>query len=186
MRLRELGEVLLREFDGEAANFAVSAGGSAVALVRRVIEKLPGFRDTVVYKGRLVHFYKRAQILVSDLWAAFGRQTETDHFASFSDIGRLTMFADYRVPQLLRHVGILTYSAEVGARIDDKTPLEFGSEAETEIRAATVVAVNDIQRGLREKGIDVPVVEVDWMLWNRGERDMHKMAPHHRTLTIYY
>jgi hypothetical protein len=29
-----------------------------------------GFRDTSVYKGALVHFYKRAQILVGDIWAA--------------------------------------------------------------------------------------------------------------------
>ena len=59
------------------------------------------------YKGRLVHFYKRAQILVADLWAAFGCQTAVNgHFASFADVGRLTMFADYRVPQILRHVGV--------------------------------------------------------------------------------
>ena len=59
------------------------------------------------HKGRLVHFYKRAQILVADLWAAFGCQTaDNGHFASFVDVGKLTMFADYRVPQILRHVGV--------------------------------------------------------------------------------
>ena len=26
---------------------------------------------------------------------------------AFSDLARLTMFADYRVPQVLRHIGIL-------------------------------------------------------------------------------
>jgi hypothetical protein len=187
LRLRELGEVLHREFDGEAAKFSASASGSAVNLVQRVIEKLPGFRDTVIYKGRLVHFYKRAQILVSDLWAAFGRRTtDAEHFASFGDMERLTMFADYRVPQLLRHVDILTYTDTLAAAVDSKTPVPFGSDAETEIRAATVVAVDEIQQGLRARGVDVLVVEVDWMLWNRGERDLQSMAPHHRTLTIYY
>ena len=32
-----------------------------------------GFRDTAIYNGYLVHFYKRAQILVGDLWAAYGK-----------------------------------------------------------------------------------------------------------------
>ena len=34
-----------------------------------------GFRDTTIYNGSIVHFYKRAQILVGDLWAAYGRPT---------------------------------------------------------------------------------------------------------------
>mmetsp|Transcript_10280 Transcript_10280/g.26343 ORF Transcript_10280/g.26343 Transcript_10280/m.26343 type:complete len:329 (+) Transcript_10280:43-1029(+) len=187
LRLRELGEVLLREAGGEAARFAAQAKGSAVTLVRRIIECLPGFRDTAVYRGRLVHFYKRAQIVVADLWAAFGRRTsDPGHYASFDDIGKLTMFADYRVPQLLRHVGALRYSAEVAEQIDGKKQIAFGSELETEIRAATVVAVERLQQRLAVKGVDVLVVEVDWLLWNQGEKDLDVMAPHHRTLTIYY
>lgn len=72
-----------------------------------------GFRDTVVYNGMLVHFYKRAQILVGDVWAAYGRHTminsaaegSDDNPFSFYDMKELTMFADYRVPQILRHMG---------------------------------------------------------------------------------
>lgn len=51
-----------------------AAKNSASVLVNSIIRMLPGFRDTAVYKGRLIHFYKRAQILVGDLWAAYGRQ----------------------------------------------------------------------------------------------------------------
>jgi hypothetical protein len=43
-----------------------------------------------VYRGEQVHFYKRAQILVGDVWAAYGRRTSG--VASFHDIGKLTMF----------------------------------------------------------------------------------------------
>jgi hypothetical protein len=50
-----------------------AAGNSAVRLVELILRHLFGFRDTGVYRGRLVHFYKRAQILVGDLWAAYGR-----------------------------------------------------------------------------------------------------------------
>ena len=49
LRLRELGAVLQRpEYGGDAARFAAAAGGSAVALVMLLLEKLPGFRDTVM------------------------------------------------------------------------------------------------------------------------------------------
>ena len=60
---------------------------------------ITGFRDTSVYKGALVHFYK---ILMGDLWAACGRSRDPAHRYSFHDMNELTMFADYRVPQKLR------------------------------------------------------------------------------------
>ncbi len=103
------------EFDGLAENIVIQANGSAVKLVCLILRYLPGFRDTVVYRGRLVHLYKRAQILVGDLWAAYGRilsreqqEGESDEkvrrksIYCFHDMSQLTMFADYRVPQILR------------------------------------------------------------------------------------
>ena len=44
------------------------------------------------------------------------------------------MFADYRVPQILRHVGILRYSPALCARVDARTEVPFASDEETEIR----------------------------------------------------
>lgn len=29
-------------------------------------------------------------------------------------------------------------------------------------------------------------VQLDWWLWEQGERNRHRHRPHHRTLTIYY
>ena len=51
-------------------------------------------------------FYKRAQILVADLWGCFQGQGD----AAFVDIDSITMFADYRVPQVLTYLGALKYS----------------------------------------------------------------------------
>jgi hypothetical protein len=58
--------------------------------------------------------------------------------------GRLTMFADYRVPQILRNMNILAYSAELAARVDAREEVACGSDYETEIRASTVVCVDRI------------------------------------------
>ncbi len=51
------------------------------------------------------------------------------------------MFADYRVPQILRHLGIFEYKASLCDKIDNEEELPYSSEEEVEIRAATVIAV---------------------------------------------
>lgn len=146
----------------------------------------PGFRDTSVYKGSLVHFYKRAQILVGDIWAAYGRSLDPTHPYSFNDLGEITMFADYRVPQILRHMGIMVYSEELARKVDALEVIPFGSEEEIEIRAATIVAVEQLQQALQRAGRTFLELEVDWLLWQWGEAIKDTILPHHRTLTIYY
>lgn len=89
-KVQELGEELQRSFNGQALDLITRAEGSAVEAVRLVLAHLPGFRDHAVYRGEQVHFYKRAQILVGDVWAAYGRRTTG--IASFHDIAQLTMF----------------------------------------------------------------------------------------------
>ena len=64
--------------------------------------------------------------------------------------------------------------------------IPFGSAQETEIRACTVVAVEMLQKELLIEGVNLLSVEVDWILWQRGEDIKDQIAPHHRTLTIYY
>jgi hypothetical protein len=186
VRLQELGSVLEEDYGGLAINMAAAADGSGEKLVRLVIEKVPGFRDTTIYKGRVVHFYKRAQILTSDLWAAYGRLTDRSHPCAFSDMEGMTMFADYRVPQILRSLGVMEYSDTLAKKIDAHDEIPFGSEEETEIRAATVVAVEKIRAALEKRGMKLLDIECDWVLWNQGELKRHEIAPHHRTLTIYY
>ncbi len=193
IRLQELGEALTCEgnrFGGLAMNMVKSAKNSAQELVRLLLQYIPGFRDTSIYNGRLVHLYKRVQILVGDIWAAYGRQTiagETGrNVFCFTDISDLTMFADYRVPQLLRELGIMKYSDSLAAKIDSHEEIPCGAREEVEIRACTVIAVDRLQRALAQKGIPLLAIEVDWLLWQRGEATKDQIRPHHRTLTIYY
>lgn len=76
------------------------------------------------------------------------------------------MFADYRVPQILREMGILEYSEKLAKIVDGKEEIPHGGELEVEIRAATVVAVEMIKKHFKEvKGRDVLSIEVDWFLW---------------------
>eukprot|EP01041_Mallomonas_annulata_P008727 gene8727-18040_t len=187
-RLRELGQGLLKDFDGLAANLVASAENSAVRLVELLLRHFPGFRDTSVYEGRLVHFYKRAQILCGDLWAAYARP-KSGSIYHFYDMHELTMFADYRVPQLLRALGILEYREALANTIDNKQEIAFGSKEEIELRAFTITAVEMLHEEIQklDGGLNgILVIELDWLLWQKGEDMKDTIEPAHRTLTIYY
>ena len=49
----------------------------------------PCFKDEMSFEGKTIRFYKRAQILVADLWACFGGES----YGRFEDINEITMFA---------------------------------------------------------------------------------------------
>jgi len=117
------------------------------------------------------------------VWAAY---RGCGAVAAFGDVARLTCFADYRIPQLLRGVGAMVYAAELAARIDAREELPPGGAAEVELRAATVQAVERLRGALGERGRALTAVEVDWLLWNRGEAERDALPPHHRTLTVFY
>jgi hypothetical protein len=205
----EVGSVLSTQFDGSAMNVIERANGSAVALVELLIDYLPGFCDYVVpstttstIQDNIVkdipsdglYFLKRAQICVGDWNASLDLQ--------LSGMDQLTTFADYRVPQLLRHWKILHYSDSLAAVIDAGKELAVNSPEELSIRAATVTAVELLVQELNNKqqrdegredsnGSDKKpwtAVATDWYLWQVGERlqTEGKLQPHHRVRTIYY
>jgi hypothetical protein len=181
--LQELGRGLNAIGGGEpAANLVTEAGGSAVALVQRVVDLFPSFNDIAFYRGREVRFYKRAQILISDLAGAF----EGRGFGKFHDFAALTAFADYKVPQVLRQLGILRYDPALAARIASRALLPAGSEEEIEIRAATIWGVEYLRRALASLGRVLPASDIDWLLWQAGQRLPFGTEPYHRTLTVFY
>lgn len=57
-------------------------------------------------QGKRIAFYKRAQILVADTWSVLEGKGD----GCFEDISSITMFADYRLPQILVYLGALKYS----------------------------------------------------------------------------
>ncbi len=121
------------------------------------------------------------------MWGAYGKPTDPLHPFYFADLQDITMFADYRVPQILLHVGILKYSDPLLQKILSHEVIPFGSNWETEIRAATVIAVERIREMLRsKKNLSLLSIEIDWILWNWGEKVKDSIHPHHKTLTVYY
>jgi hypothetical protein len=105
---------------------------------------------------------------------------------SFRDIKELTAFADYKLPQVLRHLGVIEYSPGLLEKVDRMIPLDPGSEEEVEIRASTIWAVDLIRQEMNRLGKEVRASEIDWLLWNLGQDDAFRAKPYHRTTTIFY
>nr|XP_022298759.1 UPF0553 protein C9orf64-like [Crassostrea virginica] len=83
-----------------------------------------------------VSFYKRAQILVADIWACF----EGKDYGEFHDIDTITMFADYRIPQALYHFGALSYSDKLMEYLKEAKRMKSGDRYEVEIRGCSIWA----------------------------------------------
>ena len=180
--LNELGRTLLEEYEGQVLKLVESAAGSAIRLAELLAEKLTSFQDVAEYQGHQVFFYKRAQIFAADLYGAFNGKDS----GRFRDIDKLTAFADYKLPQVLRHLGILDYAETLAKKVNQEIYLEAGCPDEIEIRANTIWAVELIRRELERMGKGFRAYEIDWMLWNLGQRGEFKATPYHRTLTIFY
>jgi hypothetical protein len=142
------------------------AGGSAERLVE-VLAEMPFYRD--------VPFYKRAQLTAADL--------HTADVAEFHDLHRLTIFADNLVPHVLRVDGVLQYDAGLLARIDKEELIAAGSTEEIEIRGCAVHVVELIAQALDHS---ITPMQLDYLLWNRGQQPHYKAQPRHRARCVYY
>lgn len=95
--LKEVGKILIEKYDGEFGNVVKKANQSATNLLKIIVDDFPCFRDEAVFHDQRVSIYKRAQILVGDVYACY----RGEGFGYFKDINEtITMFADYRVPQV--------------------------------------------------------------------------------------
>ena len=90
------------------------------------------FRDEHPFPGRRkpVRLLKRAQIFVADIWACFNGES----WGAFRDIDKITMFADYRVPQILASLGCIGYSPPLQQLIAEGAVLESGTVFEMQLR----------------------------------------------------
>lgn len=183
--LREAGSVLDECFQGSVYQLVHDAQGSLETIVHMILQHFPSFRDEAVYEGQRIFFYKRAQIFAADIFACLGQGA-----LSFKDPYRLTMFADYRVPQLLNFWGVLKYSDTLMTELQQE--VEIDKAKEIEIRACSIAAVEMIRQEICQANPQILVSSqlIDYLLWNEtmtrkslGELDD---IPFHKVRTIFY
>ncbi|KAI9803367.1 MAG: hypothetical protein M1833_000885 [Piccolia ochrophora] len=181
--LREAGQ----RFHCRFSNCIKEANGSAAALVNLLAEHFPCFRDEIRFEGKRVRFLKRAQILVADLWACF----EGKGYGEFHDIDKITMFADYRIPQMLHTSGCLYYSPVLDFHIRSFKPIESGHSWEIQLRGCSIWCVELIRREIVRQHPEAAVnaILIDFFLYDSMkeiEAAGNEAIPHHRTRSIWY
>jgi hypothetical protein len=112
------------------------------------------------------------------------------------------MFADYRVPQILNRLRIITYPESLVKKLKQKKTFLPGSREEVSIRSASILAVEEIRKEIQSinhdssKGQDLNSVLIDFWLWDTSKKlesgnlsfefPLNQELPAHRTRSIWY
>lgn len=195
--LHEVGLVLMEKYEGTFVKVVEKAGKSAEEFLSLITSEFKCFRDEAEFEGERVGIYKRAQILIGDIWSC----GQGRGMAEFGDIETLSMFADYRVPQVLIHFTAMSYSSGLLELLKSDALLENGSREEVEIRGVSIRVVEMVLDRLKEilpnlslatsdddKALVCNSIVIDHFLWDfrRAHAEELENIPFHKTLSIYY
>lgn len=190
---QEVGKVLLKKYDGSFWNIFKDAGFKAFGpygIVNQLRTNFSSFNDVGPYNIYLMdgtyalHFHKRSQLLVMIYQ---GRALDSGRkLPLIGDIDDLGAIADYEVPKVLEHLGILKYNKVLKEKILRQDIIEQDSLEEQEIRAMTVLAMKRLLEEINKLRKDkINMCHLDYRIWKMGT-DGVDLSPHHLTPTIFY
>lgn len=174
--LQDMGKIL-REQDVESWSALLEQNHQdALIIAERLTHIFPTvFKDEVIYQNQPVRFWKRAQLAALHL----------SQYIPSLNISGLTALADYKIPNVLRQMGILDYHPVLAKRIEKKEEIVAGSEEEVEIRASMVIAIDMATKELQTRIPEATAIQLNTAFWQMG-RTLPTDAPHHYTKTIWY
>lgn len=149
-----------------------------ITLFNYIINNLDYFKDESKYMDKSIYFYKRAQLLVSDILHVREKIEKVK-----VDYSHLVGCADYKIPQVMRCLGILEFSDELSSIVDSKKEIIEGTEMEVEIRANDIVVIDYISKKLNDR---ISRMDINDYVWLLGQDKSKMIKPYHRTLTSHY
>ena len=180
--LRKLGKIICSEFDKNFENVLKESKYDSEKLLNIITSKFYFFDDYSNYKNKKIHFHKRAQLLIGNIYELLNEFQDE----SIKNINFLTAFADYKIPQILRKQNVLKYSKELENLIDNKIEIEFGNPMEVEIRANMIWAIELIKKEINNKFPNINSMDLDHYLWILSQEKKKDDKPYHLTRTINY
>lgn len=176
--LREVWKVLLEKFDWSFENVIKSSNNDSEKLLQIILENFPSFKDEAIYKGKKVYFFKRAQLLISDIYHLINH--------SLTNMDKITAFADYKIPFILRRLWILEYSKGLADKIDDQIEIKKWSNEEIEIRSNTIWAIELMKQKLQIKFPEIQLININDNIWLASQKKLENDKPYHLTRTTAY
>ena len=132
---------------------------SDIKLLEFIVENFKYFEDISIYNGLEVYFYKRAQLLTSDLLHVMESVEKKK-----VDYSHLIGSADYKIPQVMRCYGMLEFTDELNEKIDNQIELLENSEEEIEIRANDLEIIDYIYEKLGKRYSKMAINDFIWLL----------------------
>lgn len=135
------------------------------------------FDDYSRYNNHKIPFYKRAQLLTSDIMNVLN-----DFNFSIPKTSNLIGCADYKIPQLLNKLGVLYYDDILTSKIASKEIIPRNHSFEVEIRANTLKVIEMISNITGATRMQVN--DTLWLMSQKLKKD--KDIPYHLTRTTAY
>lgn len=190
--LRETSRILRKQLNNDFYA-AIKNFTTDEQLFHFLITTFPSFRDQRIYiptpptrtakrpsrstaTPATIHFYKLAQLLTSDL--LFVRH----HLENIPvDTKNLPGCADYKIPQTLRALNLVSYDEKLTSLVDTQRLIPKNSPYEVELRAATISAI-DVLHQLRPEFSPIQINDYLFL----ASRNLKKKPPYHLTRNTNY
>lgn len=191
--MKDNGKILVKKFSSNFVTVVVKAKKSARSLLQLIYENFPSFRDECVFNKERVGFYRRAQLLISDIYACH----EGKNLGKFDDIDYLTLLVDQRAPQYLHFCNVLSYSLELRKKLKQGEVLKYDDPDVIEMRGVAIHAYELIKREVKRMqvrcGVKLPLpltpAIMEFYFWDleRNRRDeIDRQLPSHKIRAIHY
>lgn len=149
-----------------------------IELLDYIVSNFSYFKDESTYEGEIIYFYKRAQLIVSDILHV-RKMLENIQV----DYSNLLGCADYKIPQVMNSLGMLDYDYNLEYKLATRVEIEEGDPMEVEIRANDLVVIDYIYEKLDGKVCRMDINDYVWLL---GQDKSKINKNYHRTKTIHY
>ena len=181
--LRGAATAILDRWDGTTRNLIDEAQRDGHRIVELLTATIPGYHDRPTSPAGELRFDKLAHLAAALMAAGIGWGA-----AGFGGYDDFPVYPDYMLPRVLRHHGVLVYSPDLAARIDQRRPVEADSPAEHALRWATVHAGAALRSALQDRGNPVTAPALDYRMWSEAVLgpDAASFGEHHRTITLRY
>lgn len=143
-----------------------------------IINSFPSFKDERTYNNKIIYFYKLAQLLTSDILHIREEKEQIK-----VDYTHLVGCADYKIPQVLRGLGILNYNDKLSKLIDNRIEIPVNSVYEVEIRANMITVIDMINKKLDYKYSRMDIN--DYLFMQKKNKNL-TLKPHHLTRNTNY
>lgn len=175
--VREVSKVINDKFNGNIYE-KIKDMTNDIDLFNFIISNFPCFKDERTYDGKTIYFYKLAQLLTSDILHLRKELENID-----VDYSHLVGCSDYKIPQVLRGLGILDYNLELANLVNNKIEILENSKYEIEIRASMIIVINMIKEKLDG---NIAAIDINDIIWGMGQDKSKKLKPYHLTRTLNY